>query len=67
MNPMPPKAHLSAPRNQDVHTVIECDEILARGCPTEEIANAWLDERISAMRTVTAANLDKHLEYVVGG
>jgi hypothetical protein len=48
MKPMPEDAHLAPPKVTNNHTVAECDEVLKRGCPTQEIRDAWLDERLSA-------------------
>lgn len=47
---MPPDAHLHFPLKRDNHLIEECDEILRRGCPSPEVTDAWLDERLSCMR-----------------
>ena len=58
-NPMPAKAHLSPPRNPNTHTIMECDEVLARGCPSIEITDAWLEERLNAMHATIATAADR--------
>lgn len=45
--PMPPDADLAPPEYPGAYTVEECDEVLARR-PRPAVADAWLDERISA-------------------
>lgn len=62
---MPPKAHLSAPNNPGTHTMMECDEVLSRGCPTLDITDAWLDERLAALDAVSMAALRSQVENVV--
>jgi len=44
MKSMPEEHDLSAPFQTNVHTVEECDRMLALGLKPE-VADAWLDER----------------------
>lgn len=55
-NPMPPRSHLAKPSQIGVHTIMECDEVLARGCPSLAITDAWLDERLRARDAIGMAN-----------
>lgn len=54
--PMPVNAHHHPPMRTGVHTVEECDEVLARG-PVPVVADAWLDERGSAMQAAADERL----------
>ena len=46
---MPEVQHLEPPRKTDVHTIEECDMMLALDL-TPEVSDAWLDERLSCMK-----------------
>jgi hypothetical protein len=62
---MPPKAHLSVPNKPGTHTMMECDEVLARGCPSLAITDAWLDERLLALDALSLAALRSQAENAV--